>query len=226
MAQSEGVVDLNVATTTLHVQKRRLYDVVNVLEGIGLLEKARRNVVIWRDRFFEGEDVLKDLRDQCDSLKAEESLLDDVIKQLGTDVRSMKKDPLAYVHISAFRSLPRFIDQTLMAITSSPDTVSSIAVRSLHGTQHFEFLMKTDNATPLRGFLCPPQAKLLIDMERFLFRKCEIQEFPSNQKTTCKGESFKIWHFLKENASQSGSTLEDDSMPFLVKQEPRICYQK
>jgi len=36
-------VDLNDAATQLNVQKRRIYDITNVLEGIGLIEKTIKN---------------------------------------------------------------------------------------------------------------------------------------------------------------------------------------
>jgi transcription factor E2F3 len=39
-ATNDGIIDLNVASVQLNVQKRRIYDVVNVLEGIGILEKV------------------------------------------------------------------------------------------------------------------------------------------------------------------------------------------
>lgn len=39
-ATTDGIIDLNVASVQLNVQKRRIYDVVNVLEGIGILEKV------------------------------------------------------------------------------------------------------------------------------------------------------------------------------------------
>jgi transcription factor E2F3 len=39
-ATDDGIIDLNLASTQLNVQKRRIYDVVNVLEGIGILEKV------------------------------------------------------------------------------------------------------------------------------------------------------------------------------------------
>ena len=44
----EGVVDLNYAATQLEVQKRRIYDITNVLEGIGMIEKKGKNNVWWR----------------------------------------------------------------------------------------------------------------------------------------------------------------------------------
>jgi len=44
----DGVVDLNVASECLDVQKRRIYDITNVLEGIGILEKKSKNNIQWR----------------------------------------------------------------------------------------------------------------------------------------------------------------------------------
>ena len=37
------MLDLNQAATALGVQKRRIYDITNVLEGIGLIEKRSKN---------------------------------------------------------------------------------------------------------------------------------------------------------------------------------------
>ncbi|KAL5678540.1 hypothetical protein ACJX0J_014671, partial [Zea mays] len=44
-----GIVDLNNAAETLEVQKRRIYDITNVLEGIGLIEKKLKNNIRWND---------------------------------------------------------------------------------------------------------------------------------------------------------------------------------
>ena len=33
--------------TELKVQKRRIYDITNVLEGIGFLEKTHKNTIRW-----------------------------------------------------------------------------------------------------------------------------------------------------------------------------------
>jgi hypothetical protein len=44
-----GILDLKVAADTLNVkQKRRIYDITNVLEGIGLIEKKNKNCIQWR----------------------------------------------------------------------------------------------------------------------------------------------------------------------------------
>ncbi|GJQ14731.1 hypothetical protein GpartN1_g6522.t1 [Galdieria partita] len=44
-----GTVDLNFASRKLDVRKRRLYDVVNVCEGVGILDKATKNCVKLRE---------------------------------------------------------------------------------------------------------------------------------------------------------------------------------
>ena len=44
----DGVLDLEIATDTLAVrQKRQIYDITNVLEGIGLIEKKSENSIQW-----------------------------------------------------------------------------------------------------------------------------------------------------------------------------------
>ncbi|KAL3810270.1 hypothetical protein ACHAXA_008638 [Cyclostephanos tholiformis] len=40
-------LDLNAAAKELQVQKRRIYDITNVLEGIGLIEKRTKNHIAW-----------------------------------------------------------------------------------------------------------------------------------------------------------------------------------
>ena len=39
---------MNEAAENLKVQKRRIYDITNVLEGIGLIDKTHKNKIQWR----------------------------------------------------------------------------------------------------------------------------------------------------------------------------------
>lgn len=43
----EQTLDLNKAVGDLEVQKRRIYDITNVLEGIGLINKVSKNNIRW-----------------------------------------------------------------------------------------------------------------------------------------------------------------------------------
>ena len=40
-------LDLNDGSVALHIQKRRIYDITNVLEGVGLIEKEGKNKIRW-----------------------------------------------------------------------------------------------------------------------------------------------------------------------------------
>lgn len=41
------MLDLNWATEVLEVQKRRIYDITNVLEGVQLIRKKSKNNIQW-----------------------------------------------------------------------------------------------------------------------------------------------------------------------------------
>lgn len=59
-------VDLNEASKILEVQKRRIYDITNVLEGIGLIEKTIKNKIRWKGNksLIEHSMKLLDLRNR------------------------------------------------------------------------------------------------------------------------------------------------------------------
>lgn len=44
----DGAADLTSVCEHLAVPKRRMYDITNVLEGVGLLDKRGKNTVVWR----------------------------------------------------------------------------------------------------------------------------------------------------------------------------------
>jgi len=48
-------LDLNTAAKAMNVQKRRIYDITNVLEGAGFIEKTVKNMIKWKT---EKENVL------------------------------------------------------------------------------------------------------------------------------------------------------------------------
>ena len=67
----DGVLDLNQAATSLGVQKRRIYDITNVLEGIGLIEKRSKNNIQWKGM---GVTSTTDIEQELDSLKEQATL--------------------------------------------------------------------------------------------------------------------------------------------------------
>lgn len=72
-----GVVDLNAASTFLNVQKRRIYDITNVLEGVGILEKKSKNNIQWkRGNSLCGLDNAQKVQIERDQLEHKEVMLD------------------------------------------------------------------------------------------------------------------------------------------------------
>lgn len=54
-------VDLRVAALQLNVKKRRIYDITNVLEGIGLIEKTKPNKILWKGGDTEDYEICSNL---------------------------------------------------------------------------------------------------------------------------------------------------------------------
>ncbi len=78
-----GAIDLNDAAEQLSVQKRRIYDITNVLEGVGLIERRNKNVIVWKGNGEPGLGLnpeaarqLEQARDVLGKCYEEESMLD------------------------------------------------------------------------------------------------------------------------------------------------------
>ena len=117
-------MDLNKASETLNVQKRRIYDITNVLEGIGLVEKKSKNMVAWSGvQHHDGLTAKQaDLHTDLADLEAKENQLDDLIKNAELHLKLLNEDKSsAYVTYQDLRSISRFANQTVMAIKAPPE---------------------------------------------------------------------------------------------------------
>ncbi|MEQ2218821.1 E2F transcription factor 3, partial [Xenoophorus captivus] len=94
---SDGVLDLNLAAETLQVQKRRLYDITNVLEGIHLIKKKSKNNIQWMGcSLLEVEGALsqrQSLTAEVSALSEEEQRLEQLIQRCSLDIRHMSELP-------------------------------------------------------------------------------------------------------------------------------------
>ncbi|KAM4122157.1 hypothetical protein ACB094_01G061200 [Castanea mollissima] len=103
----DGTLDLNHTADILQVQKRRIYDITNVLEGIGLIEKTSKNHIRWKGYGDVGQ---QELADQVAALKAENASL--YLEECSLD------ESIRYLFLTGedIMSLPCFQNQTLIAI--------------------------------------------------------------------------------------------------------------
>ncbi|XP_044481136.1 transcription factor E2FA-like isoform X1 [Mangifera indica] len=130
----DGMLDLNKAAETLEVQKRRIYDITNVLEGIGLIEKKLKNRIRWKgvDNSTTGEldGDASILQAEVESLSLEERRLDDQIRELQERLRGLSEDEnnqkWLFVTEEDMKSIPCFMNETLIAIKAPHGTTLEV----------------------------------------------------------------------------------------------------
>ncbi|XP_068608211.1 transcription factor E2F2 [Brachionichthys hirsutus] len=158
----DGVLDLNWATEILEVQKRRIYDITNVLEGVQLIRKKSKNNIQWLvGDVFEGcaggGQRACSLRKKLASLEREEKCLDELIhsstaqlKQL-TEVEDNQR--FGYVTYQDIRSISSLRDQTVIAVKAPADT--KLEVPDAPGGS-LQIYLKSKNG-PIEVYLCPEE---------------------------------------------------------------------
>ncbi|XP_029141348.1 transcription factor E2F1 [Protobothrops mucrosquamatus] len=129
----DGVVDLNWAAEVLKVQKRRIYDITNVLEGIQLITKKSKNHIQWLgNRSAVGgtnknQALMKELQD----LQAAEQHLDSLIQMCTTQFKILTEEPenkaSAYVTCQDLRNIADPSEQLVMVIKAPPETQMQVS---------------------------------------------------------------------------------------------------
>lgn len=118
----DGVVDLNDASNQLHVQKRRIYDITNVLEGIGILEKKAKNNIQWKiGNSLVSAETQQQMVIENHGLREKENKYDQIIKDLRQmQLQLFSTQRYAYCTHNDLKSVDKFKDQIIMAIKAPP----------------------------------------------------------------------------------------------------------
>jgi transcription factor E2F3 len=130
----DGILDLNKAADTLEVQKRRIYDITNVLEGIGLIEKKLKNRIQWKgleaSRPGEVDESVGSLQSDVEKLSLEERRLDEQIREMQERLRDLSEDEnhqkWLFVTEEDIKTLPCFQNETLIAIKAPHGTTLEV----------------------------------------------------------------------------------------------------
>jgi len=145
-----GTVDLNKASQNLQVQKRRIYDITNVLEGVGLVEKKSKNTVHWCG---DKSQIGPSQQTSIDQLEAQEKELDDLIKNTELQIKLLNQDKqYAYVSYQDLRNVPRFKNQTIIAIKAPPEAKLHVP----HPSDGLQIYMSSETGE-IEVFLCPEE---------------------------------------------------------------------
>ncbi|KAK6492308.1 mRNAion factor E2F5-like [Huso huso] len=135
----DGVLDLKLAADSLAVrQKRRIYDITNVLEGIGLIEKKTKNSIQWNGvsvgcNTKEVLDQLQHLKVQIEELEMKEKDLDQQKIWLQQSIKNVSDDPTnsRYPLYINNRCLVVIYSDTLLAILAPSGTQLEVPVPEL-----------------------------------------------------------------------------------------------
>uniref|UniRef100_A0A182NS89 E2F/DP family winged-helix DNA-binding domain-containing protein n=1 Tax=Anopheles dirus TaxID=7168 RepID=A0A182NS89_9DIPT len=153
-ASPDGVVDLNIASTKLKVQKRRIYDITNVLEGIGMLEKKSKNNIQWKC----GNTVCnidRNARVQRERyrLQQKENLLEDMIVELRTATNDdMAHTKHGYFTCQDLSSMEMFREQTIVVIKAPPEA----KLEWMNEKMQREIVLKSEKGE-IDVFICPTE---------------------------------------------------------------------
>ncbi|XP_032156661.1 transcription factor E2F2 [Sapajus apella] len=164
LSESEdGVLDLNWAAEVLDVQKRRIYDITNVLEGIQLIRKKAKNNIQWVGRgMFEDPTrpgKQQQLGQELKELMNREQVLDQLIQSCSLSFKHLTEDKankrLAYVTYQDIRAVSNFKEQTVIAVKAPPQTRLEVPDRN---EDNLQIYLKSTQG-PIEVYLCPEEVQ-------------------------------------------------------------------
>lgn len=116
----QGVIDLNIASEQLNVQKRRIYDITNVLEGVGLLEKKSKNNIQWK--FGVDDSAYNRKVAEMKYLEQKENNLNSLLRIVQEDLNQVfPSSKCGYITKQDLASIPLFRNQSVIVIKAPPD---------------------------------------------------------------------------------------------------------
>lgn len=165
-----GVVNLNKASEELGVQKRRIYDITNVLEGIGILEKKSKNNIQWKGG-SRGSHAYSMLQTEVQALEDRENQLDQLIHSAETELHKLCQNRrYGYITYQDIRSIARYKHKTVMAIKAPTDCKLSVPegdykIQLKSESGEIEVFLCPENVSPPKPKNIPPMDPLLKDFK-------------------------------------------------------------
>ncbi|GAB1287099.1 Transcription factor E2F1 [Apodemus speciosus] len=149
---ADGVVDLNWAAEVLKVQKRRIYDITNVLEGIQLIAKKSKNHIQWlgSHTMVGIGKRLEGLTQDLQQLQESEQQLDHLMHICTTQLQLLSEDSDSQRDL---RSIADPAEQMVIVIKAPPET----QLQAVDSSETFQISLKSKQG-PIDVFLCPEES--------------------------------------------------------------------
>ncbi|XP_073186762.1 transcription factor E2F5 [Lepidochelys kempii] len=151
----DGVLDLKAAADTLAVrQKRRIYDITNVLEGIDLIEKKSKNSIQWKGvgagcNTKEVIDRLRYLEAEIEDLELKEKELDQQKLWLQQSIKNVMDDSTnnQFSYVTHEDICNCFNGDTLLAIQAPCGTQLEVPIPEMgqNGQKKYQISLKSSS---------------------------------------------------------------------------------
>lgn len=153
-----GIIEISVAAEELDVQKRRIYDITNVLEGINLVQKYSKNKIRWIDNVsstLASNDKCEELYKAIQEAREQERLLDEEIQRIEEEVQKIENSEYSYVTYDDIKKLDSMADQTIIAIKAPKGTNLEVPDPNcnLNDEKVYQIFLKNNEGKPISVYL-------------------------------------------------------------------------
>ena len=218
-----STMDLNTAAEKLGVQKRRIYDITNVLEGIQLIEKKPKGNILWRgcgDLDPEAKKKMENLRAEIQRLMDQEQVLELDLHQMISVAKREMADPKhskhAFITLNDIKSMKDFEEATVMAIKAPMGTTLEVpdpdSFDSGNGQRRYNIYLKSIYG-PIDVFLVSSGADASgsgVNGRAAGGKKKKKKKKPAKNKTVATTAKKKGSKKRAEDEKSAGQVAEDD----------------
>uniref|UniRef100_UPI0037E76E04 transcription factor E2F5 n=1 Tax=Semicossyphus pulcher TaxID=241346 RepID=UPI0037E76E04 len=217
----DGVLDLKVAADSLAVkQKRRIYDITNVLEGVGLIEKKNKNIIQWRgeNSGSQTQEVLeqvKVLKAQISELEAQEKELDNQKAWLEENIKHLNHTPptSTYKFVTHEDICSAFSGDTLLAVVAPAGTQLEVPLPEMgqSGQKKYQVNLRSHSA-PIQVMLINRDSDSTVPVVFSVPPTDDICPMPTPPSTPASLQRFPLSMSQYSTSNTTSSYCSQDSL--------------